>query len=120
MLKIPLLIFGMIFLPHSVWACGYCYSDSAAAVYSYKNQQLAEKAGDEYVVMEIKGDWGESQAALFKQTLEGIPGVVKGTVLISSAQKSVSFVRQKAMLEKTIDKQFLKQTGHALVGLPAQ
>lgn len=80
------------------WPCGLCHEDNRAAVYSYEAMEKVKANPDklEFVVVKIKGPLPQQNIEHLIQWLSERVGVDPPTVKISSLQKSIGFVFEKA------------------------
>lgn len=75
-------------------ACGYCDGDRIAAVYDAAVIADAKSKGLGVVAVGIEGPFGGSaqERTAIAKAVEGVPGVVKGSVFISYSPSAVRFV----------------------------
>jgi hypothetical protein len=75
-------------------ACGYCDGDRIAAVYDASVVTGAKHAGNGVVYVGIEGPFGgsASERAAITKAIEGISGVVKGSVFISYSPSAARLV----------------------------
>ena len=93
------MVLWALWMPVSnLYACGLCYEDNRAAVYSYEAMEKVKAAPDrlEFLVIKVKGPLPQETVRLLTLWLTGREGVDPQTVKVSALQKSIGFVFEKA------------------------
>ncbi|HEX5035518.1 MAG TPA: hypothetical protein VFW62_13640 [bacterium] len=117
---LALSVLGFALFPRAVWPCGLCHEDDRSAVYSYEAVQKvkADPAQLEFAIFKISGPLPKSTVERLTQWLSSRPGIDPSTIKISSTQKSMGFVweraRSKAALLADLGRDFPELTVHAL------
>jgi hypothetical protein len=88
----------------SAWPCGLCNEDNRAAVYSWEAAQKVDAAPDrlEFVVLKALGPLPQTTADAISAWLKLQPGVDASTVKVSTLQKSIGFVFEKAVAKEDL------------------
>ncbi|MFO1462596.1 MAG: hypothetical protein U1F66_02390 [bacterium] len=101
-------------------ACGLCHEDDRSAVYSYAAVQKvkADPARLEFAVFKIIGPLPKDTVERLNRWLAARKGIDPATIKISSSQKSMGFVWEKAgskeALLADLQKEFPDLKAHAL------
>lgn len=110
--------------PAAASACGYCDGDRIASVYDASVVAAAKRAGNGVVYMGIEGSFGGSaqERVAITKAIEGIPGIVKGSVFISHAPSAARIVFRPSKggaeaLVAAASAALKKRTGNTLVVL---
>lgn len=118
LLLLPL--FALSLMPRTAKPCGLCHEDDRAAVYSYESVQKvkADPTHLEFAVFKIIGPLPKATVDRLTQWLSARPGVDKTTIKISTTQKSMGFVWEKAVSKDALlgdlNKEFPELKIHAL------
>lgn len=95
---ICLIILNLLSSP--IHACGACYEDNLAAVYSYEAVEKAREHPEklEFVVLKIEGSLPQQKADLLTRWCFEKRGIDVSTVKVSTEQKSMGFLFEKKKL----------------------
>ncbi|MDO8519546.1 MAG: hypothetical protein Q7T11_05225 [Deltaproteobacteria bacterium] len=86
-----------LFQAPQAYACGACYEDNRAAVYSHEAAQKAEENPEkfEFVVVKVRGPLTPPDQKELKSWLSRRTGVDAATVAVSAMQQTIGFLFEK-------------------------